>query len=81
MEQLTLSVNLLSWVVALFGVCLLLLALGIRKGWVTLAEPHQKASVDPFRVDPPHTADRQFAEAAVAEARDARDGHGAASRA
>lgn len=81
MEQLTLTVNLLSWVVALFGVCLLLLALGIRKGWVALAEPRQKAAVDPVRVDPPDTPDRQFAEAALAEAREARDGDAAASRA
>lgn len=80
MEQLTLSVNLLSWVVALFGVCLLLLALGIRNGWVTLAEPRQEPVVDPLRVDPLDTTDRQFAEAAVAEAREARDGYGAASR-
>lgn len=81
MEQLTLSVNLLSWVVALFGVCLLLLALGIRNGWVTLAEPRKKAAIDPLRVDPPDTTDRQLAEAALAEAREARDGHVAASRA
>ncbi len=75
-----LSINLLSWVVALFGVCLLLLALGIRNGWVTLAEPRQKSALDPVRVDPPDTPDRQFAEAAVAEARQARDSDAAASR-
>lgn len=76
-----LSINLLSWAVALFGVCLFLLALGIRKGWVTLAEPRQKPVVDPFRVDSPDTPDRQFAEAAIAEARKARDGDVVASRA
>lgn len=81
MEQLTLSVNLLSWVVALFGVCLLLLALGIRNGWVTLAEPRKTAAIDPLRLDPPHFVDRELAEAALAEAREARDTDVAASRA
>jgi len=70
-----LSVNLLSWIVALLGACLALLALGIRKGWVTVAEPHQKPALDPVRVDPSHSSGREFAEAAIAEARKARDGH------
>lgn len=81
MDQFILSVNLLSWVVALFGVCLLLLALGIRNGWVTLAEFRKTAVIDPLRVDPTDTPDRQFAEAALAEAREARDTDVSASRA